>query len=186
MNISIILSKNKLLSNFVRIIILIGVKILRATKKLAGKSSGNDIVVINFHKLGDSVFTIPALKELRRFYKKDFYIFCFEETVPIFELYFKQEYLISFKHSDFIFEGRLAKGKIRQKIKKLRPKIIFDLTGGLSTASIIYFSRANDIIGISENYFKPLYTKYIPVRKSPHIMDIYLDAVKPVIPVFND
>ncbi len=186
MNISYNLSKNYILSGLVKIIIHTVVKVFRAAQTFEGRAGGNEICIINFHKLGDTVFTIPTLLELHSFYKRDFYILCFEETVPIFELFFKREQLIAFKHSDFIFKGRIAKGKIRKKIKELNPVIIYDLTGGLSTATILFNSAAKEIIGISENYFKPIYTIYIPLRKKPHIIDIYLDAIKPIIPVFNE
>ena len=42
-------------------------------------------------------------------------------------------------------------------------------------------SAANHIIGINESYFKSIYTEFTPKRTSPHIIDIYLDAISSII-----
>jgi ADP-heptose:LPS heptosyltransferase len=186
MEISIILSNNKLFSNLVKLNIFLIVKFFRTINKILHLSHGNQIVVIAFHKLGDSVFTLPALKEIHKFSNGNFIIFCFEETRPIFELFYDKRYIISFNHSDFSFSGRVTRRIVRKKLKKINPKVIFDLTGGSSTATLLFNSPAKEIIGITEEYYKPMYTKYSPVRKKPHIMDIYFDAIKPAIPVFDE
>lgn len=188
MVLSSFLSNNRILSKIIERLVFLLVKFFRTINKISGIKTGNNVAVIAFHKIGDSVFTLPALKAINIFFKKDFYIFCFEETKPIFELFFNDRFIITFRHSDFLFNGRFAKGIIRKRLRELNPGIIFDFKGGTSTASLLFNSSVKQILGIWDEYYeyyKPVYSNYIPQRKKPHIMDIYLDVIKPVIPVLD-
>ncbi len=186
MKISVILTNNKALSEIVRILLSILIKIIRSLKKLFTQINSDSIVIIAFRKLGDSVFTIPAQREIYNSFCKDVYIFCFEESKPIFEYFFDSEFIIPFKHSDFYFNSRMVKGKIRKKLNKLNPQKIFDFTGSTISASLLINSNATDIIGINESYYEAIYTKYLPFRKLPHIMDMYLNIVQDEIPPYTD
>ncbi len=173
MKVSILLFHNKRLSRAADILILMLVKLSRLRNIFSG-STGHP-VIISFHKLGDSVFTIPALREIEKKFNK-FYIFCFEETVPIFKLFFSEQDIISFQHSDFLLNDRIARSNIRKKLKNINPEIIYDLTGSVLSASILFNSDSKEIIGVNANYYKNIYSQHVPIRTSPHILDIYLDA----------
>jgi len=149
-------------------------------------NNNSNIVIIALHKLGDSVFTIPAIREIEKYYKTDINVVCFSETCDIYKLVFTNLNFINLSKTDFYFGGRIASRKARRVIKSLKPKNIFDLTGSITSVSLIYNSRAEEIIGTSENIYKSIYTKFKPIRKEPHITDIYLDAVKLLIPVKDD
>jgi len=41
---------------------------------------GKNIVIVSLHRLGDTVFTIPAVKEIIKHYDKDVYIVCYEDS----------------------------------------------------------------------------------------------------------
>jgi ADP-heptose:LPS heptosyltransferase len=184
MKISIFLSNNEIFAAILENIILLLIKSVRFLLKLIGRSPDNDIAVISFHKLGDSVFTMPAINEIKNYYKKDVYIFCNEESGPIFELFFKKQFILGFKYSDFYFSRRVSGRTIKRKLRNINPEIIFDLTGSTLSASLLFSSNAKDIIGINEKYYKPIFTKYVPIRITPHVMDIYLDAIRLVIPPY--
>jgi ADP-heptose:LPS heptosyltransferase len=57
-----------------------------------------------------------------------------------------------------------------------KPKVIYDLTGVMSSASLIFNSKADKIVGINREQFKGIYDQFIPIRTEPHLMDLYLDA----------
>jgi ADP-heptose:LPS heptosyltransferase len=175
-----ILKENKLLSAIMRLAINLFV-FLRKIKSLA-RHHNNGTVVICFHKLGDSVFTIPALRALQDNIKQDFYIFCFDETKYIYEMYFKSDYIIGFSHSDILFNNRFVGSKIKKKLAHLNPERIFDFTGSVTSASLLITASAKEIIGINELYFKKLFTKHVNIRKQPHILDIYLDVIRVAFP----
>ncbi len=73
------------------------------------KNKSGVILIVSFHKLGDTVFTIPAVKELVNYYKNnEVIILTFSECTPIFRIAFqgikivtidKKEFQIRFKDS---------------------------------------------------------------------------------------
>ena len=144
----------------------------------------NIVAIISIHKLGDTVFTIPAIRViLENYINSNIVIFCFPESLPIYKRAFPELKAESIGNNEFRFSGRIARRSGRGKIKKYKPHIIFDLTGSISSATLIWNTRSKEIVGINNEYFKKLYDVYSPIRKTPHIMDIYLDAIKPKIQI---
>ena len=180
MPISYTLAKNSSLTKLVEFVVFLLVKIVRL-KNYLGKTEGSGTVIISLHKLGDSVFTIPSIREILKHWKNGVYLFCFEEAKPIFKMFFDEDMIIPFKHSDFYSNDRIAKRIVRKKLKDIDPCRIYDLTGSVRSATILMPSAANHIIGINESYFKSIYTDFTHKRTSPHIIDIYLDAISSII-----
>jgi heptosyltransferase-2 len=150
--------------------------LIRKIVKLFPYSGGN-VVVISLHKIGDSVCTIPAIKEIVKAYKKNITIVCYPENVPIYEYALGQVNVVALEHSDFYFGDRVAGRNARKVLKSLNPEKIFDLTGVMTSASLIFNQRAKKIIGFNRQMFKSIYDKYSTMRQQPHLVDIYLDAV---------
>ena len=181
MHISYLIKKNKSLKYLLEIILFLLISFIRIMRNSASNKS-TATAILSLHKLGDSVFTIPAIKEIMKNRGQDCYLFCFEETKPIFTLFFREESLITFKHSDFILDDRIAKSIVRKKLGEIKPSTIYDLTGSIRSASILFPYTGNCIIGTNENYFKTIYTDFIPKRTDPHLIDIYLDVISSTIP----
>lgn len=149
--------------------------------------SNNNIVILSFHKLGDTVFTIPAIREIIKKYQKDIYIFCYPESEIIYKEFIKDKvFYITFLKDNFFLNERIASSVIRRNVKKLIPKIIFDLTISVKSASIILLLPANLIVGSNKEYYKYLYTHFTPERKLPHLIGRYLNAISPLVNVNFD
>ena len=176
MKISVILANNRYLAKIYSVITFLIVKITRSIRTFYPAPSDDIILVIAFRKLGDSVFTIPALKAVKKSTEKDIFIFCFSEARPIFELFFNAESVISFSNNDFLFNRRAVKKTVRKKLSELNPGIIYDFAGSTLSASILFNTSAKKVIGINEKYYNNIYSQFIPIRTTPHILDIYLDA----------
>ena len=144
------------------------------------------VLVIALHKLGDTVFTVPAIKALRNEFGKDLTIVCYEDSRKIYEIAFNDLNFHIIKKEDFNFSGRIAKAALRKKVNAVGSGTIIDLTGAINSASLIFNNKAAKIVGFNEKYFKAIYTNYISVRKIPHQMDIYLDAVKLIIKIVDE
>jgi heptosyltransferase-2 len=157
---------------------------IRFFNKLISYKSGN-VIVISLHRLGDTVFTIPAIREIKRHYQKKLTIVCFPESIPIYNISFLDVDFHSLDREDFILGNRIATFKARRMVKSLKPEIIIDLIGGSTSASIIYNLRAKEVVGVSNKKFKAIYDHYVEIRKSPKLIDIYLDAILPVIKFKN-
>lgn len=149
------------------------------------KAKFPNIVIIALHRLGDSVFTIPALSNIINFHKTNIYLVCYPEIKPIYGLAFNTINFIEIHHQEFIFNQRIARSCAREKVNELDASIVYDMTGDVSSASLILTCSAQQIIGINEPYFKPIYDKYKDIRKSPHLVDNYLDGIRDQIPIKN-
>lgn len=154
-------------------------RILRSAN-FVNKVNPDRALIISLHKIGDTVLTLPAVEAILKTIDKQFYFLCFEHSKIIYQSKsVRAEYIIVDKR-DFIFGERLAKSAIRKKMKELAPSMIIDLTGSIKTASILLNSKSKEIIGVSEDVFKNLYTKFVPMRKTPHLSDIYIDLFNSV------
>lgn len=135
------------------------------------------IVVIAFCRIGDTVFTIPAIKMLKKFYN-DVTIFCYQNSKTIYELVLNDINYMVVNESELLFDKRFIKSEFRILLNEINAEKIFDLTGTILSASLIFNSRTKKIIGFNDNYFKPLYSDFLHKRKAPHLIDLYLDPVR--------
>jgi len=142
---------------------------------LSKNKSGGSIVIVALHKLGDAVFTIPAIKQIIYNYEKEIVIVCYPETVPIYETVLTNVYYYKIEHSNFHFNDRYADRKARKLLSSQNPEIIYDLTGVMTSATLIFNSRAREINGMNREHFKSIYDNYCEIRQKPNLIDKYMD-----------
>ena len=142
----------------------------------AKKINQDRIVIFSLHKLGDAVFTIPAITRIQKYSNSEITIFCFEELRPIYQIVFNNIDFCTVKHFEFNFGGRIARSSARNKLSMLNPKIIIDLTGAITTASLLITSRATKIIGMNKEYYRKLYDSFTSISYTSHLRDIYLNV----------
>lgn len=144
------------------------------------------LLIICLHRLGDTVFCIPAIKGIYDCYKDyEIFILCYPESKNILEIKFKSENIVTIEKKDFFLQRRIANKNCRKTFNDLKPEIIFDLTSDPSSASLIINSKAKEVIGANLQYFQKLYTSFVAVRTKPHYMDIYLDVLRSVKPDYD-
>lgn len=176
--------KNNFILNWIMIVLSNTVIVFSKLFNFYPKNSDKEnIVVIALHRLGDSVFTIPALRNIVNYHGDKIYLICFPETEPIFRIAFNSLNYIHIEHNDIHFDNRIAGRKAKKILKSLRPSTIYDLTGTIVSATLLFGSSAKNIIGINEPFYKAIYSKYNEIRKEPHLMDKYIDAIKNILPV---
>ncbi|MEO8231847.1 MAG: glycosyltransferase family 9 protein [Ignavibacteriota bacterium] len=148
------------------------------------KQKNNEtLAIISLNKLGDTVFTIPAIVQLLKFYKgKTFYIICFGDSKIIYNQIIKNVKYCILNKNDFYFNGRLASLTAIKQLKSISPNTIVDLTGAINSASLILTSRCQTIYGVNESLYKGIYDEYKVIRDRPHQIDIYFDALGSLIP----
>jgi len=176
------INRNKPISFIVNSVFNLFFSTLRLISKHLAYENSN-LLIISLHRLGDTIFTIPAIKEVQKHYKKKIIIACYPESVPIYKLAFKDIHFCELDHQEFYFNDRLAKFKAKKKLKMLRPEIIIDLIGSMSSASLIFNLRAKEIVGMNRIQFKAIYDHYVEFRESPQLIDIYLDVISSVIKI---
>ncbi len=176
------IKKNGFVDHIVQFIISIFLVFIRKVN-WSGKNENSKILIISLHKLGDTVFTIPAVKALKKEFVHGITIVCYEDSQKIYELEFDDLKFTILKKNDFYFQGRIANSSSRKKIKAYDAGTIIDLTGAINSASLIFDNKAKRIIGFNEKYFEKIYTDYIPKRSIPHLMDRYLEVANIVIEI---
>jgi len=142
------------------------------------KIKDGSIVIISLHRLGDSVFTIQAIQQIQKHYNKEIAIFCYSESVPIYQIVLNQVIYCSVERSDFYFNNRIASRFAREKLSKCKPETIIDLTGVMTSASLIFNSKAENIIGMNREIFKGIYDLYTDVSYKYHLSEMYLNVAK--------
>lgn len=175
--INFVLAQNRFVQFSLHSTMLLFFKFIRLINKIFA-DEGKGTLVISLNKLGDTVFTIPAVRELYKLYPKNLSIICYPESVHIYKLEFPDITLHIINNDDFYFGGRILKSSVKQKFKQINPKLIVDLTGSMKSASILFNLRAKRIIGTNGDQFKTIYDKFVKFRESPKLLDIYLDVVK--------
>lgn len=181
------LKKHTFLSTFIGAIA--NIVFILARKIHRRNISDGVTLVIALHKLGDTVFTIPAISALIQNSLDKLIILCFEESKPIYEIAFQVNenlYYMILPQTDLLWEGRLVRQKYKKELFGFHTITrIIDLTGGILSASILIESKANLIIGSSESLYKSLYDKFNLFRNTPHLTDLYLDSIKLQYPSLN-
>jgi ADP-heptose:LPS heptosyltransferase len=177
MPISIAIKKYKYLYRITNLLFDLFFFVLRNILVINKTKNGN-VVIVALNKLGDSVFTIPAMKEIIAYYKKNIVLLTYPETEPIYKIAFPELSIVIIKHEQLHFHDRIAGHFARKTLKFLCPGIIYDFTGSIRSASLIFNSRASEVIGINEEHYKGIFTSFCPIKKKPHIIDIYYDAIE--------
>lgn len=170
------INQNKLIAQIVILFCDIVFFTTRKIFKLFYYNSDN-LIILSYHRLGDTIFTVPAIREVQKHFKLKITIVCFPEAVPIYKLALEDINFCVLQPGDLILNKRIVNLKFKKKLKALRPKIIFDLIGGMSTASLLYSSRAKEIFGASKKQFRSIYDHFVEIREKPQLMDIYLDVI---------
>ena len=170
------LEKNKI---FDLIFEFLSSTLLSLIRKCTRKNLSGNIIIISLHKLGDSVFTIPAIMQIfEHFSNQNVYVLTFSENKNIYNTVLKEEYIIPLEEDGFFLGGRIASKNAIDILKNLQPNIIFDLTGNITSASLIAASKAKEIVGMNTKYCKTIYDVFIPIKNEPHLIDRYLDVIK--------
>jgi ADP-heptose:LPS heptosyltransferase len=176
------LKRKRILSIIINSVFSLFFFIIRKINWLFSFRDGH-VVVIALHRLGDTIFSIPAVSKIIERYGSKTIIVCFSTSVPIYKLAFTDVEFCTVERSDFFFNERIANFKIKQKLRALKPYIILDISGTMISSSLIFNMRARKIIGINGKLFRMIYDQFVLYREKPKLVDIYLDAISPVIQI---
>ena len=173
-----LISKHKILFSVLTISTNLILKLIRIMIKPIELKTGS-VIVVALHKLGDTVFTIPAIRKIENHFKdRSIKIVCYTQNAPVYEITFPEKNIIAFPAESFRFGGRLASRKSRKTLKSQKPEYIFDLTEGMTSVSLIFNSRAREIIGFNREQFKSIYTHHSAKIEVAHISQMYLKVLQ--------
>jgi len=170
-----------------KIIDLIVPLMLLTNRRVKRAGSEGKIVIISLHKLGDAVFTIPAIRNIINYHSgQNILLICFKETADIYKLIFNNIEYGVLARKNFYFGGRIGGLYARRVMNRTITEKVYDITGCISSASILYRCNAKEIVGTNEVRYKPLYDIYSDIVIGTHMSDIYLNAIKSVIDISSE
>lgn len=183
--VTVLLERNKLLRiiiSFMADVVSLFIRILFSLKK----TDNSIVLIISLQRLGDTVFAIPAISQIIEAHQSNkIYIITFPDTVPIMKLKFPEIDYKILKKDWFFYDRKIANKYSRKLVNKLSAGTIFDLTANISSASLILTTGAKNKIGSNLRYYRKIYSHYIPLRQTPHLIDLYLDIVEQTVEVNN-
>jgi len=174
-----IIKKNGLLD---KLLFIMGRVFFSLFRNIIIKNETKNLLIVSLHNLGDTVFTIPAIKKIIEHYDgyKSF-IACYHDSKIIYDLKIDPYKYIEVDRNDIKFGGRICSKKVQQEIIKIKPEIVVDITGTVTSASLIFNSRAKKIFGLksrfSTRFTEGLYDSLTNVRTTPHLINTYIDVV---------
>ncbi|MCK9425665.1 MAG: glycosyltransferase family 9 protein [Ignavibacteriaceae bacterium] len=173
-----IIKKNGVIDKF---FFIVGKVFFGFYRKYLYKNETNNLLIVSLHNLGDTIFTIPAVNKIIEHYEgyKSF-IVCYHDSKIIYKLKLNPHQYIEINKSDLKYGERIVSKKNRNEIIKVKPDIIVDITGTITSASLIYNARAKKIFGLksrfSTRFTESLYDRLTNVRFTPHLINTYLDV----------
>lgn len=144
-------------------------------------STSDKVAVIALHKLGDTVFTIQAIKYLHEKYGERLQILCYPESKTIYDVSLNLN-ITGISQSEFMFSGRAASFSARRKIANLNPKLIYDLTGEIRSFTLLFGNTSAEIIGRNKNIFASIYNHLIDKKSDETLVDNYMDIASAINP----
>ncbi len=133
--------------------------------------------MVSLHKLGDTVFSFPAVSYLSSIYGDNLIIVCYPESASIYRKKFNLN-LLELSTNSFFFNGKIAAPSIRSKLFSIKPAIIIDITGELRSFSLILGNNA-EIRGLEHNKLSGIYDYPSEKRIDCHLSEMYLYAAEP-------
>lgn len=141
-------------------------------------SSNNNLLIISLHNIGDTVFTVFAVKEIiKKHINCNIYILSYRELSVIYSKNDINFNSIEVDKKNDIYKNRFPKINLIKKISKINPEIIYDLTGTSVSAIIIMSQMSRIKNGMNINLFSKVYDNFFQIKNTPHLIDRYLDVV---------
>lgn len=135
-----------------------------------------DIVVLAMHKIGDSVFTVPAIKYLRKQNPDaEITVFCYPNNVKVYQFAFGSAVnIVELNPAKFALGERWAPAIYRKQIKSLKPGKVYDLLGSLKSLSLIITLPVKHISAITDPMLAGFFDRKIYQQDYNTLIDPYL------------
>ena len=146
--------------------------------RITPSKRGDEIVILALKRIGDTVLMLPALEGFLRLQTgKKTVIVCHASNAEIIKRYLPAIECLIPGEEDLLKKYPLPKLGFLRKVRSRKAKLIIDVTGDYSSTPYLFCNRTRDIIGANLLKYQFLYTKYVPIRTTPHLHDLYYDIL---------
>lgn len=172
------ITKNRFTDNLFQLVADVSFFLIRLFYQINSTNS-QKVLIISLHKIGDSIFTIPSIKFLLDEMKKnEIFLLVYSGTEELFNGLVDMKNILTIEQKEFKFSNRIASGKARKIIRDVNPGMVIDLTCTITSAFLIFNSKAKKIVGANDKYFKNIYSDFSIVSKSLHLINMYASPVE--------
>ncbi len=137
-----------------------------------------DILVISFNNIGDSILSLPALRQLK---KENPGVRVSLLTYTDLSFLFKDPSLVDnavFVDRDgFRSGGKIPTAKVYRKARDCRSGVVINFSENPQSVLTMVFSGGRRFHGIARKAYAPAFDSFKIMRDLPHLQDIYFDAV---------
>lgn len=145
---------------------------------------GKGITVISLNNIGDTIFTIPALKKLSQVNGFGKITLITQSNMKfILEKEFLDFGFVFVTKSDFLIGGRFPSAKLIKKVRKLGNGITITFSVNPQSIFLMIFSGGKKFYGIARDAYKKAFDNYSLLTMRSHLCDIYFDAVDSFVKV---
>lgn len=138
----------------------------------------NDILVISFNNIGDSILSLPALTQLKNENPgTSITLLTYFDLGFLFETSGPDVKKIFVERDEFRAGGKIPTVKVIREARRARAGIIINFSENPQSVFTMLFSGGKHFHGISRKAYSPAFDKFNKMRDLPHLQDIYFDAV---------
>lgn len=170
---SLNLDNNNFLKTFTRFLVFI----LKLLSRIFS-SSGKDILIISFNNIGDTILSLHAL---RRLSEEEASVQITLLTYSKFKFLFERELqgvkIIYVESNEFLQGGKIPSMSVIKKARATKSGIVINFSENPQSVFTMLLSGGRRFHGISREAYSTAFDSFKSMRKEPHLIDIYFDAV---------
>lgn len=169
---SLNLDNNELLKSFTRLFLFL-LKLLSRIFSFKSK----DILVISFNNIGDTILSLHALKQFSKETDSKITLLTYDKFKFLFEKELSGIKTVFVKSNEFSLGGKIPTFSVIKKARENRCGVVINFSENPQSVFTMLFSGGRRFYGIARDAYRTAFDSYKIMRKEPHLIDIYFDAV---------
>jgi len=170
---SLNLDNNNFLKSFTRFLVFI----MKLLSRMFS-SSGKDILIISFNNIGDTILSLHALKRLS---EEEVSVQITVLTYSKFSFLFNKELpgikFVYVDSTEFLQGGKIPSMSVIKKARATKCGVVINFSENPQSVLTMLLSGGRRFHGISREAYSTAFDSFKSMRKEPHLIDIYFDAV---------
>ncbi|KAA0252278.1 MAG: glycosyltransferase family 9 protein [Chlorobiota bacterium] len=142
-------------------------------------SRNNDILVISFNNIGDSILSLPALQQLKKENPGSrITILTYSDLGFLFGDRNLVDSVVLVERSMFKAGGKIPTRSVIGRARECGCGTVINFSENPQSVLTMVLSGGRRFYGIARKAYAPAFDRYKTMRDLPHLQDIYFDAVE--------
>lgn len=144
----------------------------------------NGFTVISLNNIGDTVFSIPALKKLSEaVHPQQITLITNSNMQFILEGQFPDFEFIFVDRNDFVIDGKIPSADLIKKTRQKKNGTTICFSINPQSVLLMLFSGGRRFYGVTRDAYKKAFDNSLPLTMKSHLCDIYFDAVESCVKI---